>query len=40
MDEKEAYGYEKGFKSTPGASGHKKTLVLNGLLTVCQKHVV
>ena len=24
MDEKEAYGYEKGFKSNPGGERHKK----------------
>ena len=40
MDEKEAYGYEISFKSTPGASRHKKTLVFNVLLTVCQKHML
>ena len=31
MDEKEAYGYEKGFKSNPGGERHKKE-VLNVLL--------
>ena len=29
MDEKKAYGYEKGFKNNPGCSGHKKRKVLN-----------